>query len=103
MGSRRSPHAINRRLLGLLKRGVIGTFHQLSIKHLDRYIQEFSYRWNERSNQDMFAITVACLVRDTASLRQLVGENRIVRNVNGVNQYSAKPAADAPADPYEPF
>ena len=29
---------------GLLKRGVIGTFHQISIKHLDRYIEEFCYR-----------------------------------------------------------
>lgn len=47
---------------GLLKRGVIGTFHQVSIKHLNRYITEFCYRWNNRENQDLFAITVACLV-----------------------------------------
>ena len=47
---------------GLLKRGVIGTFHQISIKHLDRYITEFSYRWNNRQNQELFGITVACLV-----------------------------------------
>lgn len=47
---------------GLLKRGVVGTFHQISIKHLDRYIQEFSYRFNNRSNQEFFGITVAALV-----------------------------------------
>jgi len=47
---------------GLLKRGVIGTYHQISIKHLDRYVTEFCYRWNNRENQDLFAITVACLV-----------------------------------------
>jgi transposase-like protein len=47
---------------GLLKRGVVGTYHQLSIKHLDRYITEFSYRWNNRQNQELFAVTVACLV-----------------------------------------
>jgi len=47
---------------GLLKRGVVGTFHQISIKHLDRYITEFSYRWNNRQNQELFKITVACLV-----------------------------------------
>src|ERR1700693_4699180 len=47
---------------GLLKRGVIGTFHQISIKHLDRYITEFSFRWNNRENQELFGITVAALV-----------------------------------------
>ena len=47
---------------GLLKRGVVGTYHQISIKHLDRYITEFSYRWNNRQNQELFKITVACLV-----------------------------------------
>lgn len=46
---------------GLLKRGVIGTFHQVSIKHLDRYVQEFSYRFNNRQNQELFTITVAAL------------------------------------------
>ena len=47
---------------GLLKRGVVGTYHQISIKHLDRYITEFQYRWNNRQNQELFKITVACLV-----------------------------------------
>jgi transposase-like protein len=47
---------------GLLKRGVIGTFHQISIKHLNRYITEFCFRWNNRENQELFGLTVACLV-----------------------------------------
>jgi len=33
---------------GLLKRGVIGSFHQISIKHLHRYLSEFQFRWNKR-------------------------------------------------------
>jgi transposase-like protein len=32
----------------LLKRGVIGTFHHVSRKHLHRYCDEFSFRWGER-------------------------------------------------------
>ena len=32
----------------LLKRGFHGTYHQLSVKHLDRYVQEFSGRHNVR-------------------------------------------------------
>jgi hypothetical protein len=47
---------------GLVKRGLIGSFHQVSTKHLDRYIQEFCYRFSNRKNQELFAITVAALV-----------------------------------------
>jgi transposase-like protein len=42
----------------LLKRAVIGTYHQLSIKHLQRYLNEFSYRFNRREDADMFEQTV---------------------------------------------
>ncbi len=36
----------------LLKRGVHGTFHHVSRKHLDRYCDEFSFRWCERKVSD---------------------------------------------------
>jgi transposase-like protein len=42
----------------LLKRGVIGTFHQLSTKHLQRYLNEFSYRFNRRKEVDAFPETL---------------------------------------------
>jgi|KBSSwiStaDraftv2_1062776.scaffolds.fasta_scaffold58777_6 transposase-like protein len=32
----------------ILKRGVTGTFHSISEQHLDRYVQEFAFRWNTR-------------------------------------------------------
>jgi hypothetical protein len=32
----------------LLKKGVYGTFDKISIKHLGRYCDEFSYRFNRR-------------------------------------------------------
>jgi transposase-like protein len=48
----------------LLKRGVYGTFHKVSIKHLGRYCNEFSYRFNRRGQQlEMFGMTVKNLVR----------------------------------------
>jgi ISXO2-like transposase domain len=34
----------------LLKRGIIGSFHQVSVKHLPRYLNEFSYRCNNRQD-----------------------------------------------------
>jgi transposase-like protein len=36
----------------LLKRGHYGVFHQLSKKHLPRYCNEFSFRWNNRKVSD---------------------------------------------------
>lgn len=36
----------------LLKRGVHGTFHHVSKAHLQRYCDEFSFRWNHRETAD---------------------------------------------------
>jgi len=47
----------------LLKRGVYGTFHKVSIKHLGRYCNEFSYRFNRRHSQEqMFSETMKGLL-----------------------------------------
>jgi transposase-like protein len=34
----------------LLKRGLVGTFHHVSEKHLQRYADEFDFRWNHRES-----------------------------------------------------
>jgi transposase-like protein len=36
----------------LLKRGIVGTFHHVSKKHLPRYLNEFDFRFNERKISD---------------------------------------------------
>lgn len=36
----------------LLKRGLIGTFHQVGEQHLQRYADEFDFRWNHRKTTD---------------------------------------------------
>ena len=41
----------------LLKRGIIGNYHRVSIKHLQRYLNEFTYRFNRREH-DAFIETV---------------------------------------------
>ena len=33
----------------ILKRGLYGTFHSVSEKHLQRYANEFDFRWNNRA------------------------------------------------------
>ena len=36
----------------LLKRGILGTFHHVSEEHMQRYLDEFDYRWNRRKDND---------------------------------------------------
>src|SRR5579875_191198 len=43
----------------LLKRGVIGSYHNVSKKYLPFYLNEFSYRFNNRNNKEMFADLIA--------------------------------------------
>lgn len=43
----------------LLKRGVVGTFHNVSMDYLPLYLAEFSFRHNERKNPDIFGAVVA--------------------------------------------
>jgi transposase-like protein len=51
----------------LLKRGIYGTFHQVSIKHLGRYCNEFSYRFNRRDEQlQMFDGTLKSILNEKA-------------------------------------
>ena len=41
----------------IFKRGYTGTYHHMSKKHLQRYVNEFAYRWNTRMVEmsDLFA------------------------------------------------
>ena len=39
-------------VFGLLKRGINGTFHSVSKKHLPNYLNEFEFRWNTRKMDD---------------------------------------------------
>jgi transposase-like protein len=39
-------------VFSLLKRGIMGTFHSVSRKHLPNYLNEFEFRWNTRKLDD---------------------------------------------------
>jgi transposase-like protein len=51
---------------GLFKRGMVGAFHQVSKKHLDRYLDEFEFRFNNRKNAYRFRDTLTRMVRAEA-------------------------------------
>ncbi len=50
----------------LFKRGVIGSFHFVSVKHLQRYLNEFQFRFNNRATEDLFALIITNLAMGTA-------------------------------------
>jgi hypothetical protein len=59
----------------LLKRGLIGSFHRVSIKHLHRYLTEFEYRFNERKNAERFELTVGEMLKTKPMpMKQLTSE-----------------------------
>ncbi len=43
----------------LLKRGIIGTYHNVSKKYLPLYLNEFQFRFNNRKEKDIFGKAVA--------------------------------------------
>lgn len=45
----------------IVKRGIVGTFHKVSAKHLPLYVNEFEFRYNNRTNADIFRSAIrAC-------------------------------------------
>ena len=58
---------------GLFKRSIIGTFHKMSAKHLDRYLEELEWRHNNRSNPNIFPDTLRRILNtDALTYRSLV-------------------------------
>lgn len=43
---------------GTLKRGILGIYHHVSPQHLQKYVDEFCFRYNNRTNNDMFNLLV---------------------------------------------
>jgi transposase-like protein len=74
----------------LLKRGHYGTFHQMSKKHLHRYCDEFSFRWNGRFMKDA--------QRRDAAVKGAIGKRLMFKPL------IAKPSADPkPGEQLPPF
>lgn len=62
IGQTHTQHIEN--AFSLLKKGIYGTYHHVSIKHLPRYCNEFSFRFNRRGSQsEMFEETMKGLLK----------------------------------------
>ena len=62
----------------ILKRGLYGTFHNVSEIHLQRYATEFDFRWNHR-----IALGVDDIQRTNAALKGITGKRLTYRRISG--------------------
>ncbi len=59
----------------LLKRGIMGTWHKISAKHLPAYLDEMTWRFNNRKNRYLFRDTLLKLIESSnLEYKQLVNE-----------------------------
>ncbi len=57
----------------LLKRSIIGSYHKISAKHLDAYLDELEFRFNNRDNPYLFRDTLKKLISsDNLEYQELV-------------------------------
>ena len=57
----------------LFKRSIIGAFHHVSRKHMDRYLEELEWRFNNRKNDHIFTDTLRRILNtETLPYRNLV-------------------------------
>jgi transposase-like protein len=76
----------------MLKRGLIGSFHQVSIKHLHRYITEFQFRFNSRETQEIFAaVIIGLVIKSALRYKALTGPQASVDPIASVDPPSDEP------------
>lgn len=68
----------------ILKRGLYGTFHSVSEKHLQRYANEFDFRWNTRQSQGYSDAD-----RANVALKGIAGKRLTYRRIGGKQEAHA--------------
>jgi transposase-like protein len=61
----------------ILKRGLVGTYHKVDSRHLQRYLTEFNFRYNNRSS-----LGVSDQERTDIALKQIAGKRLTYRPIN---------------------
>lgn len=58
----------------LLKRSIVGSYHKVSAKHLDAYLDELEWRFNNRDNPYLFRDTLLKLIKsENLPYEELIG------------------------------
>ena len=77
-------------VFSLIRRGMMGTFHSVSRKHLPNYLNEFQFRWNTRKMNDG--------QRVSAAIKQIDGKRLQYRESVENPPYLPKPSVETTAD-----
>jgi len=83
-------------VFSLIRRGVMGTFHSVSKKHLPNYLNEFQFRWDTRKMDDGQRVTAAIKKIDGKRLEYRESVERppyLVRLINRQEEPKQLPAA----------
>jgi len=71
--NKRIPYNSMENVWSLLKRSIVGSYHQVSAKHLDAYLDELEFRYNNRENPYMFRdATLKLLLAETLPYAKLI-------------------------------
>lgn len=62
---------------GLLKRGIVGIYHHVSVQHLEKYLAEFTFRYNRRLVSDLERADM--LLANVVGKRLMYRENSFIR------------------------
>lgn len=62
----------------IMKRGIIGVYHQTSHKHLQRYCDEYTYRFNNRetSSVEKFGKAIESVIKARITYQTLIGSKK---------------------------
>lgn len=82
-------------VFSLIRRGVMGTFHSVSRKHLPNYLNEFQFRWNTRKMDDG--------QRVSSAVKTIVGKRLEYRESVENPPYLPKPSQLEPEQMDAPF
>lgn len=74
-------------LFSQFKRTVLGTYHHISVKHLQRYCHESAYRYNERKTKDNLRfVQVIGKINGRLKYKDLIGKKEPPKpQYNGIN------------------
>jgi transposase-like protein len=61
----------------LLKRGIVGTWHKVSAKHLPAYLEEMTFRFNRRKNPDLFLDTLRHMISASVLTFKELTDNKL--------------------------
>lgn len=67
-----------------LKRGIYGCFHHVGKQHLQRYCDEFDFRWNYRKTSDVERTLAALKQADGVRLTYRVPVSRLRKNAQNL-------------------